>query len=187
MLPFLGPAESGEKYSKLRALKVCIQSLDDESSDEEDQETSLYEVYKCGFDQSKLRIHLLSRKESPHERKKFFARIQEARRHLLNHYYKEYQSGSDDVELSQHPSFGVKALAKTAYNLLEKHSRCKCRPSDAKREIRLSLTEHRLFQLRHSSRETVNCRPCSADFKVLLPECQAHDDWKVTNIHVQSL
>ncbi|KAH8665487.1 hypothetical protein BGZ61DRAFT_484575 [Ilyonectria robusta] len=184
---FFGSAKPVEKYSKLRALSLCIESLDEESGDEEDLEGNLCESYRRCLDQSNLRIRLLHRKESFGERNKFLSRLQRASRHLLNQYYKEYRSDNDVIELSQHPSFGIKTLANTAYGLLEKHSRCKCRQPVARREVRLSLTEHRKFQLRKRQQETGNWRPSSAEFEMLLPVCQDDDHWKITNVQVKPL
>jgi hypothetical protein len=125
------------------------------------------------------------------KRGKFLRQIERSCELLLNVYTDEtFMPGSEEFNLPQHPSHGMKELANTVYNLFELHWRCKCTqraelPTGAK-EARLSLMRHRQLVRRIQSHAHTSQRPSPAKFEVLLPVCKESEEWKVTTVDVKN-
>lgn len=121
------------------------------------------------------------------KRQRFLRRVQRARTHLMEVYYKDSSSEAENLSLSRHPSHGMKKFANIVYDLLEKHWRCNCPQRAAKpfgaREARLSLVRHRHLAPKVPA-NTAQYHP-ETKFEVLLPVCQERVEWKVTNVEVK--
>lgn len=114
---------------------------------------------------------------------RFLTRVRTAATHLLNVYFRD-RSTPDNLELSQHPSSrGVKNVANSVYNALQRNWLCRCGQNS--REARLSLIRHRLLAPKiPSAGLDAKRRLNQARYEVLLPVCENHQQWKVTNIEV---
>jgi hypothetical protein len=144
------------------------------------------------------RICLFRREKTPEDRRdreKFLKIIKAASHHLLKVYFEPAQPDDACPNLASHPSNGVKKLADSVYDLLDRHWKCRCHwpPPAGAREARLSLTRHDEFlkvkvpprptraPLHRSGNVSVN-----AKFEVLLPVCKECVTWKVTDVHVMA-
>lgn len=125
------------------------------------------------------------------DRDKFLEPVRLAAAHLMNVYYTD-RSAQDGIEvnLSDHPSSGMKELANRVYNILERNWQCTCiqkaaRPSGS-REARLSLIRHHILAMKLSSAGVFSrSRVGSVKYELLLPVCKNEVEWKVTNVEVR--
>ncbi len=180
-----------------------MSGVDSDDSDDDPRgtaaETAAEETLRRCLDEMARPICLFRREKTPEdarERKKFLKIVKTASRHLLMLYYEPPQANDTPLNLTSHPSNGVKKLADSVHDLLGQHWKCECnwRPPTGVREARLSLTRHRHFLLKvaeppqptlagrgHSRAANTN-----AKFEVLLPVCKNCVAWKVTNVHAMA-
>ncbi|KKP05304.1 subtilase [Trichoderma harzianum] len=98
---------------------------------------------------------------------------------------------ADELDLSKHPSCGMRSLANKTYGLLERHWKCHCIQQASRlsglREARLSLIIHRRLAS-EVAEQGITAYSCpQAKFEILLPVCQDNAEWKVTNVEVVKL
>lgn len=131
-------------------------------------------------------------KKSIAERAKFLKRLTRAKDHLLNVYFQlPLGVDAEELDLSRHPSCGMRSLANKTYGLLERHWKCHCiqqaSRSSGLREARLSLIIHRRLASEVAAQGITAYSCPQAKFEILLPVCQDNAEWKVTNVEVVKL
>ncbi|KAH7091462.1 hypothetical protein FB567DRAFT_275076 [Paraphoma chrysanthemicola] len=133
-----------------------------------------------------IKAEFLSRRE----REKFLKRVRTAAKHLLDTYFPEIHGASHQALcILNHPSIGMKDFAEKVYEALQINWRCQCQQrttSTKAREVRLSLTQHRLPGPRIPAELKSTIHQLPAKFEVQLPVCKDKFDWKVTTIEVKN-
>ncbi|SPO04606.1 uncharacterized protein DNG_07291 [Cephalotrichum gorgonifer] len=195
-IPKVASPEPGEtdQFPKLLALSKYIEScglggfeeclqLPSQTRDECDRYLNIVGVDVSIFHKSERR--------SKEKRGKFLRRVKDARKHLLDLYCRDDSGGdTEELELPQHPSHGIKEHANRVYRLMELNWQCSCIQGPAvsrtrRKEARLSLIRYRQLALRLSSQETRSQSRRQTKFEVLLPACEDRTEWKVTNVEVK--
>ncbi|KAH8698202.1 hypothetical protein GQ44DRAFT_832238 [Phaeosphaeriaceae sp. PMI808] len=181
------------RYPQLSALAASIERLGwngfDECSDILNQSRDKSEQLLTLLGRNVLLFHKEEKRDSD-KRNKFIKRIRRAAKHLLEVYCRgNTEIEAESFNLPQHPSHGMKDFANTAYNVLERHWRCKCSHwrtrSLVTREARLSLIRHRQMGPKLPTEVGPKSTYFPARFEILLPLCKDDVDWKVANIEVK--